>query len=124
MREPKPREEAPVKIVCVQMEPLVGEKAKHAGRTLDLVREAAAHGAQLIVLPELCNSEYVLASRDEAFALAEEIPDGPTCRAWCDTARRLLAERCLRSLYGGATTELASQVQLCLPLPVLLANRV
>jgi predicted amidohydrolase len=93
MSEPQPREEAPVKIACVRMEPVVGEKAKNVGRTLDLVREAAAHGAQLIVLPELCNSGYVFASRDKAFALAEEIPDGPPCRAGCGSRGRDLPTR-------------------------------
>jgi len=39
-------------------------------------------------LPELCNSGYVFESRDEAFALAEEIPNGPTCQAWKDVARK------------------------------------
>jgi N-carbamoylputrescine amidase len=109
MSEPKTREEAPVKIACVQMEPVVGEKAKNVGRTLELVRGAAAQGAQLIVLPELCNSGYVFASREEAFALAEEVPYGPTCQAWCDIARRHdlhlvagIAERDGQALYNAA----------------------
>ena len=39
------------------------------------------------MLPELCNSGYVFTSRDEAFALAEPIPEGPTCQAWQAIAR-------------------------------------
>jgi predicted amidohydrolase len=81
------REEAVVRIACVQMEPVVGERERNVRRTLDLVAEAAAAGAGLIVLPELCNSGYVFGSRAEAFALAEEVPGGPTCRAWMDLAR-------------------------------------
>jgi predicted amidohydrolase len=80
--------EAPVKIACIQMEPIVGKKDDNVRRSLELVQKAAAQGARLIVLPELCNSGYVFQSRDEAFALAEEIPHGPTCKAWMDVARR------------------------------------
>ncbi len=87
MNEPKVRDEAFVKIACIQMEPIVGEKERNVRRTLDLVENAAAQGARLIVLPELCNSGYVFESREEAFALAEEVPNGPTCRAWTEIAR-------------------------------------
>ena len=86
MNGTKGRDEALVKIACIQMEPIVGEKARNVRRTLDLVESAAAQGARLIVLPELCNSGYVFESRDEAFALAEEIPSGPTCGAWMETS--------------------------------------
>jgi predicted amidohydrolase len=88
MSEGKARDEAAVKIACIQMEPVVGVKERNVERTLELVEKAATHGARLIVLPELCNSGYVFASREEAFALAEEIPRGPTCKAWIDAARR------------------------------------
>src|SRR3989442_535929 len=88
MSEPKTRDEAVVKIACVQMEPVVGEKERNVRRTLERVEQAAARGARLVVLPELCNSGYVFESRDEAFALAEEIPNGPTCQAWKDVARK------------------------------------
>ncbi|HYB40127.1 MAG TPA: nitrilase family protein [Candidatus Methylomirabilis sp.] len=86
-REPTAREEALVKIACVQMEPIVGEKDRNVRRTLDRVEEAANAGARLVVLPELCNSGYMFRSRAEAFALAEEVPGGPTCRAWAELAR-------------------------------------
>jgi predicted amidohydrolase len=86
MNEPKTRDEALVKIACIQMEPIVGEKERNVRRTLDLVQRAAAQGARLIVLPELCNSGYVFESREEAFALAEEVPNGPTCTAWTEMA--------------------------------------
>jgi predicted amidohydrolase len=88
MSEGKARDEAAVKIACIQMEPVVGVKERNVERTLELLEKAATHGARLIVLPELCNSGYVFASREEAFALAEEIPRGPTCKAWIDAARR------------------------------------
>jgi len=109
MTEEKPRDEAVVKIACVQMEPVVGKKEQNVGRTIELIEMAAAQGARLIVLPELANSGYVFASREEAFALAEEVPHGPTSRAWMDVARRhglhLVAginERDGQALYNAA----------------------
>lgn len=45
-------------------------------------------GANLVVLPELCNSGYVFNTREEAYGLAEEIPGGATCQAWAEAAAR------------------------------------
>ena len=101
--------ESNVRIACLQMEPRVGEKDKNLARSLEMIDEAAAAGANLVVLPELCNSGYVFATRDEAFQLAEEIPDGPTCRDWAGAAARHglhivagIAERDGRALYNAA----------------------
>jgi predicted amidohydrolase len=101
--------EAPVKIACIQMEPVVGKKDENVKRSVELVQQAAAHGARLVVLPELCNSGYVFESREEAFALAEEIPHGGTCTAWIDAARRHglhlvagISEREGQALYNAA----------------------
>lgn len=77
-----------VRIACIQMEPVVGAKAANVARTLARIDEAAARGARLIVLPELCNSGYVFETREEAFALAESFSDSPTLRAWADAAAR------------------------------------
>lgn len=81
------RDEAVVKIACVQMGPVVGEKERNVRRTVERIEEAAGNGAGLIGLPELCNSGYVFDSREEAFALGEEIPGGPTCQTWIEVAR-------------------------------------
>jgi N-carbamoylputrescine amidase len=101
--------ESQIKVAAVQMEPRVGDKEANLARTLALIEEAAALGAQLVVLPELCNSGYMFASREEAFSLAEAVPDGPTCRAWGEAARRLgvtivagIAERDGKALYNSA----------------------
>jgi predicted amidohydrolase len=88
MTEGKRRDEASVKIACIQMEPVVGRKEQNVKRSVQLIEQAAAQGARLIVLPELCNTGYVFESREEAFALAEEVPQGPTCKAWIDIAQR------------------------------------
>jgi len=101
-------DEAAVKIASIQMKPVVGKKEQNVRRTLELVDQAAAEGARLIVLPELCNSGYVFESREEAFALAEEVPQGPTCKAWMDIARHGLhlvagvSERDGQALYNAA----------------------
>jgi hypothetical protein len=77
--------------------------------SLDKIAGAAGKGARLIVLPELCNSGYVFASRHEAFTLAEPVPNGPTTEAWLEAARRHgavivagICERAGDALYNSA----------------------
>ncbi len=77
-----------VTVACLQMQPVFGDVAANVARSLELIDEAVAKGAGLLVLPELCNSGYVFANRAEAFALAEEIPGGPTVAAWAERAAR------------------------------------
>lgn len=71
-----------MKIAVGQFEPHVGEKERNVARSLELIDDAAARGAQLLVLPELCNSGYVFESADELATLAEPVPGGPTCEVW------------------------------------------
>jgi N-carbamoylputrescine amidase len=103
------RRESLVTIASIQMAPRVGEKSSNVARSLELIEQAAADGAQIAVLPELCNSGYVFESRDEAFALAESVDDGETIRAWAALAARLritlvagFAEREGERLYNSA----------------------
>ena len=49
------RQEAAIKIACIQMQPVVGEKKRNLQTSLAMIEEAASQGARLIVLPELCN---------------------------------------------------------------------
>ena len=56
MSEGKTRDEAAVKIACIQMEPVVGKKDHNVNRSLEFIEKAAAQGARLIVLPELCHA--------------------------------------------------------------------
>lgn len=86
MSSRKGRDEAVVKVACIQMEPQVGAKDENVRRSIALIEQAASQGARLVVLPELCNSGYVFETRDEAFALSEEIPAGPTTKAWAGVA--------------------------------------
>jgi predicted amidohydrolase len=79
--------ESPLRVACVQMEPRIGQREDNMARSLQHIAEAARAGARLVVLPELCNTGYVFESRAEAFALAETLPDGPSCQAWQAAAR-------------------------------------
>jgi N-carbamoylputrescine amidase len=81
--------ESRVGVACIQMQPEVGAKARNVARATELIGEAHARGARLIVLPELCNSGYVFETRDEAFALSETFADGATIRAWAALAAKL-----------------------------------
>jgi len=80
--------ESEVRIACLQMEPVVGCLEANRTRSLEMIEQAAAQGANIVVLPELCNSGYVFESRSEAFDLAEEVPDGPTTKEWQKAASR------------------------------------
>ena len=85
----KGRHEAVVKVACVQMEPIVGNKEDNIQKSIAFIEKAAGKGANLIVLPELANSGYVFENRQEAFALSEQVPQGQTCRLWAEAAARL-----------------------------------
>lgn len=80
--------ESPIRVACLQMEPRIGEKTHNMARTLAMIDEAARAGANLVVLPELCNTGYVFETREEAFELAEPLPDGPSTQAWLEAAAR------------------------------------
>ena len=75
-------QECRIKVSCIQMEPIIGCKPHNIEKTLASIGQAANQGARLIVLPELCNTGYMFKTREEAFGLAEVVPDGETCRAW------------------------------------------
>src|SRR5258708_8467875 len=96
--------ESPITVACIQMEPKIGEKKANVAHSLDKIAEAAGKGARLIVLPELCNSGYVFASRHEAFTLAEPVPNGPTSEVCLEPARpprpATLAAICERPDYS------------------------
>ena len=80
--------ESRLRVACVQMNPVIGETQRNVARTLEFIAQAATQSAQLIVLPELCNTGYVFETREEAFALAETIPAGPTTQGWIAAAAK------------------------------------
>jgi N-carbamoylputrescine amidase len=76
-----------VKIALLQMR-CVSSPRENLDRALDLTRQAARRGAQVICTPELFRSLYFCQSEDYAsFDLAEPIP-GPTTRAFQKLARQ------------------------------------
>jgi len=77
-----------VRIACIQMQPVIGRVEDNVRHSISLIERAVERGAELIVLPELSNSGYMFNSREEAFALSEAIPDGPTVKAWSEIASR------------------------------------
>ena len=82
-------QESMVTLAAVQMEPKLGCKDENVKKSLDKIREAAAGGANLITLPELCNTGYMFNSRQEVYECAELVPGGPTCSAWEKIAHEL-----------------------------------
>lgn len=73
--------------------------------------EAALSGlkADLLVLPELCTTGYLFASREELFALAEPLPEGRTIKRLRKAAKRNrislvvgVAERTQKQLFNSA----------------------
>lgn len=74
--------ESMVRVACLQFEPRIGETAVNVARSLELIEAAARDGADLVVLPELCNTGYMFHDRAQAHALAEPIPGGPSVDAW------------------------------------------
>jgi predicted amidohydrolase len=76
-----------IRVACLQMQPEIGQNEKNLQRSLELCGQAVAHGAKLLVLPELCNSGYVFESRTEAREASEEIPTGPASSAWVSFCR-------------------------------------
>jgi len=66
------------KIILLQNDPVFGEVEKN----IEAARAAlAGKKADLVILPELFATGYQFASPSEVTALAESVPDGPTCKA-------------------------------------------
>jgi N-carbamoylputrescine amidase len=81
-------DETKVRIACIQMQPAIGKVEDNVAHSVGLIKRATDLGAKLIVLPELSNTGYMFQSREEAFAVAEPIPDGPTVKAWSEIAAK------------------------------------
>jgi predicted amidohydrolase len=75
------------KIAVGQVQPVFGDVPHNIALTLAVIERAAASGAQVVVLPELVSSGYMMSSRDEAYALAEVAGAGPATEAWKKAAQ-------------------------------------
>lgn len=85
----QPTPVSPVRIAVIQFDPQVGLEQcdNNLCKGLELAEQAVREGANLIVLPELCNTGYTFATRVEAYAHAESLEDGPSLRTWAAFAR-------------------------------------
>jgi predicted amidohydrolase len=69
-----------MQVAVAQIDPQLGEKERNLATCFARMEEAAAAGAQLLVLPECAIPGYMFASGEEALPYAEEIP-GPSSEA-------------------------------------------
>jgi predicted amidohydrolase len=77
-----------MRVAVAQLDPKLGEKERNLETCLMQLDEAAASGAELLVLPECALPGYMFESAEEALPFAEEIP-GPSTEALAEACRRL-----------------------------------
>lgn len=114
-------------VSAIQYNPVVGDIAGNLGRMADLVGRAVNQGAELVVLPEICDIGYDL---DRIKDLAEGLPNRSSGR-FCEIARDNkiilvagMAERRRGSIYntavvfgpGGDIISVYDKTHLC-PIP-------
>ena len=80
----------PIRAASVQFNHAPGDKASNLATVRVFVGEAAEQGVDVLVFPEMCITGYWHVrklTRGQIEALAEPVPDGPSCRALVDLAR-------------------------------------
>jgi predicted amidohydrolase len=76
-----------MRVAVAQMEPRLGEKERNLESCVKRMEEAAAAGAELLVLPECAIPGYMFDSLEEAQRFAEEIPGPSTERLEAECGR-------------------------------------
>jgi predicted amidohydrolase len=107
-KEEAMKDDTPVRVAAVQMNPRLGDLVGNRQAILNWLREAAATGAKLIVFPECSLGGYVFNTREEGERAAEPIP-GPTSVALAAACAELgvyamvgMLETAGRALYNSA----------------------
>jgi 5-aminopentanamidase len=77
-----------MRVAVAQIEPALAENERNLDACLARMEEAAAAGAELLVLPECAIPGYMFDSLDEAMPFAEEIP-GPSTEKLAGACRKL-----------------------------------
>lgn len=97
---------APFKLALGQMRVTPGDRAGNLRRAREFVAQAAAEGAQVILLPEMLDVGWTHSGGDRD---ADAIPDGPTCSALRAAAREHrihvcagFGERCGETIHNAA----------------------
>ena len=74
-----------MKVGVVQMSPVFGDIKANVEKTVEFIKKA---DADLLVLPELFNTGYQFVDKQELAELAEEIPNGYTCKELYQAAQK------------------------------------
>ncbi len=74
-----------IKAAFVQFDPVFGDIEGNIRKAVALIEKAEA---DVVVLPELFNTGYLITSQEEAFDLSEPVPGGRTTEALCSVARK------------------------------------
>ena len=80
-----------LKIAVAQFEPKDGDKDYNLGVIEKLTSKAKEQGAEVVSFHEMSITAYTFfkdLNKDEAFALAEEVPDGPSCKRLIELATK------------------------------------
>jgi predicted amidohydrolase len=73
------------KLALIQMRVIGGQKEANLRHAVELIAQAAAHGAQVVLLPEAMPLGW---THPSAHTDADEIPAGVSCATLCEAARQ------------------------------------
>jgi predicted amidohydrolase len=79
------KEGSGMKAAFIQFNPAFGDVKGNIGKALAMIEKTEA---EVLVLPELFNTGYLIVSQQEAVALSEPVPGGKTTEALCAAARK------------------------------------
>ncbi|MBE0527033.1 MAG: hydratase, partial [Candidatus Thorarchaeota archaeon] len=92
-----------MKLSVGQMEPQICNPEENLSKVISILEDADKVKADVLVLPELCNSGYVFKTLSEAVDSAESIPDGPLSNellSWSSSDRLVVAGICEQTKEG------------------------